>query len=79
MGAGRQVKEHGAENDLLERLKADPLFEKIKDRIDGLTDPMAFVGRAPQQAKEMLDELAYPLLSRLESEVGDFQSEEISV
>lgn len=79
MEAGRQVKEHGGENDLLERLKADPAFEKIKDRIDAIADPKAFVGRAPQQAEELLEDLAYPIITRLEEEGDNFSSEDISV
>jgi adenylosuccinate lyase len=79
MEAGRQVKERGGENDLLERLKADSAFEKIKDRIDEIANPKAFVGRAPQQAEEMLEDLAYPLITRLEDEGENFGAEDVSV
>lgn len=60
MAAGRRVKEDGADNDLLERLKQDPLFAKVD--IDRLVDPKAFIGRAPEQVREFLDADVYPRL-----------------
>jgi len=60
MAAGRRVKEDGADNDLLERLKGDPIFAKVD--IDRLVDPKAFIGRAPEQVREFLDADVYPRL-----------------
>lgn len=62
MEAGLRVKQDGAENDLLERLKKDPLFAKVN--IDQLVDPRAFVGRAPEQVREFLDQVVCPLLPK---------------
>jgi adenylosuccinate lyase len=50
--AAAEVKMHGKPNDLLDRLKADDAFAGID--MDGILDPMAFVGRAPQQVDEFL-------------------------
>jgi adenylosuccinate lyase len=50
--AAAEVKMHGKPNDLLDRLKADPAFAGID--VDGILDPMAFVGRAPEQVDEFL-------------------------
>ena len=47
--AARRVKVEGEDNDLLERLRQDPAFAVISDRLDGDLDPNAFVGRAPEQ------------------------------
>ncbi len=80
MDAGKQVKEHGLENDLLERLKNDSVFAKIADKIDGLVDPVKFIGRAPQQCDEFLSNCVNPVLEQLKSEGIDINSsEEISV
>lgn len=49
MAAARRIKEEGLPNDLIQRIKADEKFNAIKDEIDGLLDPIKFVGRAPQQ------------------------------
>ncbi len=50
--AGRAVKMEGRENDLLDRLKRDPAFTKVK--LDRVLDPKLYVGRAPQQVDEFL-------------------------
>ena len=57
--AGNRVKIEGGQNDLLERLAADPDFSGLP--LDALVDPQAFVGRAPQQVDEFLAEYIEPL------------------
>lgn len=63
LAAGAQVKEHGLDNDLLERIAADPLFAKVKDDLPALCEPSRFVGRAPQQVREFLAESVRPALA----------------
>lgn len=63
--AARVVKELGGENDLIERLKQDPAFEKVADSIDQKLDPANFVGRAPQQVEEFLAEEVRPALKKV--------------
>jgi len=60
MDAGKQVKMYGKPNDLIDRLKADSACADID--IDSLLDPITFVGRAPQQVDEFLDEVVTPIL-----------------
>ncbi len=64
MEAARQVKEFGSENDLIKRIKNDPLFAEIKDDIDSLINPDEFIGRAPEQVKEFLENDINPLLEK---------------
>ncbi len=45
--AGEQVKLHGRDNDILERLAADPLFARVD--LNATLDARHYVGRAPQQ------------------------------
>ncbi len=59
--AARCVKTEGGENDLLERLKGDPAFEKVD--VDAELDPARFVGRAPEQVDEYLAEVIQPILA----------------
>lgn len=63
MAAGRRVKEEGADNDLLSRIAADPLFDAVHDKLDTLLDPALFVGRAPEQVVEFVADLIDPLLA----------------
>lgn len=57
--AARQVKEQGQTNDLLDRLKTDPLFAKV-DLLSAL-DPLRFVGRAPEQVDRFVEEIVEPI------------------
>ncbi len=60
--AAKQVKQEGASNDLMQRLAADPAFANVS--WDEALDPMAFVGRAPQQVDEFVAEVVQPLLAQ---------------
>ena len=62
MAAGRVVKEEGKENDLLDRIAADPAFGMTRDQLEGIMKPENFVGRAPEQTEEFLRDYVKPLL-----------------
>lgn len=50
--AGDNVKQHGQNNDLLERIRHTAFFRPILDELDSLLDARTFVGRAPQQVEK---------------------------
>ncbi|MCZ6835194.1 MAG: adenylosuccinate lyase [Planctomycetota bacterium] len=52
--AAHLVKSEGLPNDLLERLKTEPMFAKID--FNEVLDPMAYVGRAPEQVDQFVNE-----------------------
>lgn len=52
--AGAVVKEEGGDNDLIERVKADPYFAPIVPKLNELLDPSTFVGRAPEQTEKFV-------------------------
>ncbi len=79
MAAVRRVKEEGAENDLLERLKSDPAFACIREQFDSLVNPRAFVGRAPEQVEEFLTGSIRPLLEKYRNELEKAAGESINV
>lgn len=70
MDAGARVKGEGKENDLIDRLKNDPVFALIADDIDDLINAKEFVGRAPEQCDSFLNDCIKPILSELEKEFG---------
>lgn len=78
MAAARRVKEDGGANDLLERLRRDPGFAVVADKMDQLVNPADFVGRAPQQVADFIESRVKPLL---EKHAGDLvgKGEEINV
>ena len=52
--AAHPVKQLGLDNDLIQRVKADPYFDPIKPHLDELLDPTTFIGRAPEQVDKFL-------------------------
>ncbi|KAJ1436419.1 adenylosuccinate lyase [Ochromonadaceae sp. CCMP2298] len=70
MAAGMRVKEEGAANDLLERVAADPLFTAVHDTLDQLLDPAKFVGRAPEQVADFMEECVDPILAAYADKLG---------
>ena len=56
------MKNEGKPNDLLKRIGKDPLFAAIHDDLERLVDPKLFVGRAPEQVDEFIDEEIDPIL-----------------
>lgn len=57
MEAGKQVKMYGKSNDLIVRIKNDPAFDAVKDKLDTILKPSNFIGRAPEQVKEYVASL----------------------
>ncbi len=45
------MKIDGLDNDLVERVKNDPYFSPIVNKLDVLLDAKTFIGRAPEQVK----------------------------
>ena len=57
--AAAVVKQEGRPNDLLQRLADDELFAGVD--LAGLMEASQFVGRAPQQVQQFLDEVVKPI------------------
>ncbi len=62
IAAARAMKDEGKPNDMLERLAKDPAFPVPSEDLAAVTDPMRFVGRAPQQVDDFLTEVIQPIL-----------------
>ena len=50
--AADNVKKHGKDNDLLERIRRTAFFNPILPELDSLLDAQTFIGRAPQQVEK---------------------------
>ena len=70
MEAGRNVKEKGLDNNLLELIAADPAFNLSLDELKKTMDPSRYVGRSPKQVEEFLEEVIKPLLEENAGELG---------
>ena len=64
------VKEKGADNDFMERIKRDKDFAAIKDKLADILNPKNFIGRAPKQVTEYNTEVAKPLLRKFKKLLG---------
>lgn len=69
--AARVVKEEGAENDLIERICADPAFGLSRDAVEKLLDPSKFTGRSSEQVSEYLRDFVEPVLDANRSLLGE--------
>jgi adenylosuccinate lyase len=62
IAAARAMKDEGKANDMLARLAKDPAFPVASEDLAAVTDPMRFVGRAPQQVEDFLADVIQPIL-----------------
>jgi len=62
MEAARRIKEDGADNDLVDRIRQDPFYAPIHNQLEALLDPATFVGRAPEQVIAFLKDEVEPAL-----------------
>ncbi len=66
--AAAQVKQHGKENDLIDRLQKDPAFAKVDFR--RVLNPKDYIGRAAQQVDEFLAEVVVPIRRRYRNQLS---------
>ena len=70
MEAGKNVKQNGGDNNLLELIKADDMFAAVKDRLDEILDASKFIGRAPSLVTEFIKNEIDPILEANRSDLG---------
>ena len=70
MEAGRNVKEKGLDNNLLELIAADPAFNLSLEELQKTMDPAKYVGRAPVQVEAYLNNVVNPLLEKNKEILG---------
>lgn len=71
MDAGKNVKVEGGENNLLELIKQDEMFRPVWDHLDDILDPMKFIGRAPSQTVEFIQNEIDPILKKHANLLGE--------
>ena len=63
MAAAQRVKGEGLDNDLIERIINDENFNLSREEIISIIDPNKFVGRAPSQTTEFIEEYVDPIIA----------------
>ena len=64
MEAGKQVKELGLPNDLVDRIAADKTFDLTKEEILAILNPDHLCGRAPKQVEDFVREKVEPVIEK---------------
>lgn len=64
MEAGKNVKVEGGENNLIDLIKKDEMFKPVWDHIDEIMDAKKFIGRAPAQTVEFIENEINPILMK---------------
>lgn len=70
MEAGRNVKEKGLDNNLLELIAADPSFNLSFEELQKSMDPSRYTGCAKEQVETFLSQVVQPLLEQYKEQLG---------
>lgn len=67
--AGRNIKELGGSNNLIDLIKNDDSFKDVLGNIDEILDPKKYVGMAPKQTVDFVENYINPILKENEHRV----------
>lgn len=70
MQAGKNVKELGKENNLIDLIKEDKTFAAVHGKLDEILDAKKFIGRAPSQVVEFIENEVKPILEQNSEVLG---------
>ncbi len=62
--AGKQVKDEGKPNDLIDRIANDPMFGMSRDELMAHMEPSRYIGRCVEQVGEFLRDYVQPVLTQ---------------
>ena len=71
MEAGKNVKQEGKDNNLIELIKNDEMFRAVWDKLDDILDAKNFIGRSKDQVEEFIAEEIDPILDAHKSDLGE--------
>ncbi len=73
--AGRNVKDLGLSNNLIDLIAADPAFGMTKEELTAHLEPSRYIGRCPEQVEEFLAEEVQPVLEKYAGVLGEKETE----
>ena len=77
MEAAKKVKEEGKPNDLIERILNDKAIGIDSEELQALLNPEKFIGCAPEQVDDFINNHVNPLLEQLEN--GDLKALDVEI
>ncbi len=76
--AGRNVKDLGLTNNLIDLLASDPMFGLTREELSAHLEPSRYIGRCPEQVSDFLNSCVYPVIEAHRSALSD-QAVELKV
>ena len=73
--AGRNVKDLGLSNNLIDLIADDPAFGMTREELSAHMEPSAYIGRCPQQVDEFLDTCVAPVLEKYAAALSSKETE----
>ena len=73
--AGKNVKDLGLTNNLIDLIAEDPAFGMTREELTAHLEPSRYIGRCPQQVEEFLAEQVVPVLERYADALQDKEAE----
>ncbi|HIW27417.1 adenylosuccinate lyase [Pseudoflavonifractor sp. An184] len=73
--AGRNVKDLGLSNNLIDLIAADPAFGMTKEELTAHLEPSRYIGRCPEQVEEFLTQEVQPVLEKYAGVLGEKETE----
>jgi len=73
--AGKNVKDLGLSNNLIDLIAADPAFGMTKEELTVHLEPAQYIGRCPQQVEEFLREEVAPVLAEHQAALAEKETE----
>ena len=73
--AGRNVKDRGESNNLIDLIAADPLFGLSREELTAHLEPARYIGRCPEQVEDFLRECVQPVLAAHADALGRAETE----
>ena len=71
MEAGKNVKELGLDNNLIELISKDPMFKLNKEELEKSLDSTNYIGRSSNQVREFIEEFIKPILEEYKEVLGE--------
>ncbi|KOF55722.1 adenylosuccinate lyase [Clostridium sp. DMHC 10] len=62
METAKRIKQEGLSNDLIDKIKKNPMFKLTEEEIDEIIDPKKFTGRSSGQVEDYINECVKPVL-----------------
>ena len=73
--AGRNVKDLGLSNNLIDLIAADPAFGLTREELTAHLEPSRYIGRCPEQVEEFLTQEVQPVLEKYADVLGEKETE----